>query len=124
MSLLLAGTRTDHPSLMRATRAVLPSLLHCGVRVFEYDAAMMHAKLACFDTDWCAVGTSNLDRQSFEHSYEVNLVVEDADFAKQATALFELDVARAREVTLESLGRRGFLERVRDRFWALLLRWI
>jgi cardiolipin synthase A/B len=124
VSLLLAGTRTDHPSLMRATRAVLPGLLKCGVRVFEYDAAMMHAKLACFDADWCAVGTSNLDRQSFEHSYEVNLVVEDAEFAKRATELFDTDVARAREVTVESLGARNFFERVRDRFWAVVLRWV
>jgi cardiolipin synthase len=92
--------------------------------VFEYDAAMMHAKLACFDTDWCAVGTSNLDRQSFEHNYEVNLIVEDADFAKGAAAVFDADAARAREVSLESLGRRGLLERMLDGFWALVLRWI
>src|SRR5262249_428911 len=38
VSLLLAGNRTDHPSLVRATRAVLPRLLERGVRVFEYDA--------------------------------------------------------------------------------------
>jgi len=122
VSLLLAGNRTDHPSLMRASRAVLPRLLECGVRVFEYDAAMMHAKLACFDTHWCAVGTSNLDRQSFEHSYEVNLIVEDAELAKQASALFDEDAARAREVSLESLGRRGFFERLLDGFWAFVLR--
>jgi cardiolipin synthase len=124
VSLLLAGSRTDHPSLLRATRAVLPRLLECGVRVFEYDAAMMHAKLACFDTHWCAVGTSNLDRQSFEHSYEVNLIVADADVTKRASALFDADAALAREVSLESLGRRSVLERVLDGFWALVLSWI
>jgi cardiolipin synthase len=124
VTLLLAGVRTDHPSLLRATRAVLPGILARGVRVFEYDAAMMHAKLACFDGDWCAVGTSNLDRQSFEHSYEVNLVIEDADVAKRALDLFDADVAEAREVTLESLGRRSLFERIRDRFWAIVLRWV
>jgi len=124
VSLLLAGDRTDHPSLMYATRAVLPRLLARGVRIFEYDAAMMHAKLACFDTDWCAVGTSNLDRQSFEHNYEVNLVVEDAELAKRASAVFDADAACAREVSLESLGRRSFFERIRDAFWAIVLRWV
>ncbi|MFI5315592.1 MAG: phosphatidylserine/phosphatidylglycerophosphate/cardiolipin synthase family protein [Myxococcota bacterium] len=124
VALLLAGDRTDHPSLQRAARAVLPRLLSCGVRAFEYDAAMMHAKLACFDTDWCAVGTSNLDRQSFEHSYEVNLIIEDAELAKRACALFDADVAAAREVSLESLGRRSLFERLRDRIAAILLRWI
>ncbi|HKC49503.1 MAG TPA: phospholipase D-like domain-containing protein [Myxococcota bacterium] len=124
VSLLLAGSRTDHPSLMRATRAVLPRLLEHGVRIFEYDVSMMHAKLACFDSDWCAVGTSNLDRQSFEHNYEVNLIVEDAEFAKGSSALFDADAAQAREVSLESLGRRSLVERMLDGFWAIVLRWI
>ena len=124
VSLLLAGTRTDHPSLLRATRAVLPGLLKHGVRIFEYDLAMMHAKVACFDTHWCAVGTSNLDRQSFEHSYEVNVVIEDAELAKRVCETFDADVARAREVTLESLGKRSLYERFRDRFWAIVLRWV
>jgi cardiolipin synthase A/B len=124
VTLLLAGTRTDHPSLLRATRAVLPALLKRGVRIFEYDVAMMHAKLACFDTHWCAVGTSNLDRQSFEHSYEVNVVIEDAELAKRVTELFDADAALAREVTLQSLEKRSLFERFRDRFWAIVLRWV
>ena len=124
VSLLLAGDRTDHPSLQRAARAVLPALLKRGVRVYEYDAEMMHAKLACFDEDYAVVGTSNLDRQSFEHSYEVNLILEDAELAKSIRERFDADVARARPVSLESLGRRSWLERLRDRLAALLLRWI
>src|SRR5258705_6588242 len=124
VSLLLAGNRTDHPSLQRAARAVLPALLKRGVRVYEYDAEMMHAKLACFDDDYAVVGTSTLDRQSFEHSYEVNLIFEDAELAKSIRERFDADVARARPVSLETLGRRSWLERLRDRFAALLLRWI
>ncbi len=124
VSLLLAGRRTDHPSLVSATRAVLPGLLKCGVRVFEYDQGMMHAKLASFDTTWCAVGTSNLDRQSLEHSYEVNLIVEDTELTKRVADVFDGDLAKAREITLESLGRRSFLERTRDGFWAFVLRWV
>ena len=124
VSLLLAGERTDHPSLQRAARAVLPALLKRGVAVREYDVAMMHAKLACFDDDFAVVGTSNLDRQSLYHSYEVNLILEDAELAKRIRERFDADTAKARPITLEMLAQRSFLERLRDRLAALLLRWI
>jgi cardiolipin synthase len=124
VALLLAGRSSDHQSLRRATRAVLPGLLARGVRVYEYDLAMMHAKLACFDSSWCVVGSSNLDRQSFEHSYEVNLVFENASLAQRVAARFDADIAMARQIDLAAFGRRGFIERLRDWLSALLLRWI
>jgi cardiolipin synthase len=124
VALLLAGDRTDHPSLRRAAHAVLPGLLERGVHVHEYDAEMMHAKVACFDQAWAIVGSSNLDRQSFEHSYEVNLVIEDAGVAKRLRDRIDGYLARARAVDLESLARRGVFERLRDRLAAILLRWV
>ena len=124
VSLLLAGDRTDHPSLQRAARSALPALLKRGVAVHEYDAEMMHAKLACFDDDFAVVGTSNLDRQSFYHSYEVNLILEDADLAKRVRERFDTDAARARTIDLATLARRSLFERVRDWLASLLLRWI
>ena len=124
VALLVAGDRTDHPSLRRASRAVLPGLLERGVHVHEYDRAMMHAKVACFDQSWAIVGSSNLDRQSFEHSYEVNLVIEDAGVAKLLRDRVDADLARARPVDLDALGRRGVFEQLLDRLVALLLRWI
>ncbi len=124
VALLLAGDRTDHPALQRAARAVLPGLLARGVRVHEFDDGMMHAKVACFDESWAIVGTSNLDRQSFEHSYEVNLVLEDAGLAKRLRDRIDADLARARPVDLESLARRGAWDRLLDRLAAVLLRWI
>jgi phosphatidylserine/phosphatidylglycerophosphate/cardiolipin synthase-like enzyme len=73
--LLLAGF-TDHPLVRWAARGRLPALLASGVRAFEFERSMMHAKVAVFDSSWALIGTSNLDRQSLEHSYEVNLLVE------------------------------------------------
>lgn len=124
VALLLAGNRTDHPSLQRAARAVLPQLLARGVRVHEYDAEMMHAKVACFDESWAILGTSNLDRQSFEHNFEVNLVIEDAGLAKRLRDRIDADLARARPVDLDSLARRGPWDRLLDRLAAILLRWL
>ncbi len=122
--LLLAGDHTDHPSLRRASRAVLPGLLERGVQVYEHDTEMMHAKVACFDHSWAVVGSSNLDRQSFEHSYEVNLVIEDEGIAKRLRDRIDADTAKGRHVDLATLASRGFIDRLLDRLAAVLLRWI
>ncbi len=124
VALLLAGQRTDHGSLRRAARAALPRLLECGVRVYEYDHHMMHAKVACFDDELTVVGSSNLDRQSLEHSYEVNLVIDDPGIAKRVRERFEAEVERARPVDLAALASRPPMERLLDWFASLLLRWI
>jgi len=121
VDLLWAG-RTDHPVLRRAARALLPRLLPSGVRIYEYKASIMHAKVALFDERWAIVGSSNLDRQSFEHSYEVNLVLEGGDVAEQVALAFERDIEISEPVDSERLARRGWLERMVDRLAALLLR--
>ena len=120
VDLVLAG-RTDHPVLRRAARSILPQLLERGISVHEYEPAMMHAKVAVFDGKWAVVGTSNLDRQSFEHSYEVNLILEGPEIAERLREAFRSDLIASRRVNQTTLARRSFFERALDRAAALLL---
>ena len=122
VELLLAGARHDHPFLRRAARALAPRLLASGVRLHEYGGAMMHAKVALFDDRWAIVGTSNLDRQSFEHSYEVNLVLEGGDVAERLGGMLDRDLAGSAVVDARFLAARGPLERLLDRLARILLR--
>lgn len=123
ISLILAGY-TDHPILRRAARNLIPRLLATGVEVFEHHAAMLHAKSAVFDSRWVVVGTSNLDRQSFQHSYEVNLILEGGDIAQRLQAIFQRDRARSTRIDEGMLARRGWAERLLDRASAVILRLI
>ena len=120
VELLLAG-HSDHPILRRAARSIVPRILRAGVRVSEYHRAMMHAKVAVFDGEWGLVGTSNLDRQSFEHSYEVNLIVEGEEAAGLLARQVRKDLADAEALDAEALARRGPIERTVDRLAALVL---
>ncbi|MDX2170083.1 MAG: phospholipase D-like domain-containing protein [Deltaproteobacteria bacterium] len=120
ISLLVAG-RTDHPLLRRATRNLIPRLLAAGVAVYEYDHSMLHAKTTVVDGVWTLAGTSNLDRQSFEHSYEVNLVVEGGALPGQLAAVHAADLQRATRVDAAHLARRGLVERTLDRAAAAAL---
>lgn len=119
---LVTAGRTDHPLLRRAARAILPRLLERGVRVYEDHERMMHAKLAAFDDDLAVLGTSNLDRQSLEHSYEVNLLVEDPEVARWVRERFGPETTGMSAVDLPTLARGGPLSRAIDRLAAWIVR--
>ena len=114
VELLLAG-RTDHPILRRAARSYAPRLLDAGVRVYEDHQAMLHAKSTVVDERWAIAGSSNLDRQSFQHSYEVNLVIQGGEVPRRLAALFDQDLRRATRVDAAFLEQRSWTERALDR---------
>ena len=120
VELLIAGY-SDHPFTRWAAHARLPGLLKCGVRVYEYNRSMMHAKFAVFDEAWAVLGSSNLDRQSLQHSYEVNLVVEGGGFPRSLSRMFDADILESQHITEESLGRRPWYSWLRDRLAASIL---
>jgi cardiolipin synthase len=121
VEILIAGY-SDHPITRWAAHALLPELLERGVRVYEFDRSMMHAKFAVFDESWAVLGTSNLDRQSLEHSYEVNLVVEGGKLPANLANLLDADATNSLSVTALDLKRRSWAHRVRDRLAAAILR--
>ena len=120
VEILIAGY-SDHPFTRWAAHGLLPNLLERGVRVYEYDRSMMHAKLAVFDESWAVLGTSNLDRQSLEHSYEVNLVVEGGELPGKLSDLLDADATDSRAITALELKQRSWACRMRDRLAAAIL---
>jgi cardiolipin synthase len=83
---------------------------------------MMHAKVALFDERWAIVGSSNLDRQSFEHSYEVNLVLEGGGVADSFRESFARDLSHSHMMDAEALAQRSLLDRMLDRMASWVLR--
>lgn len=105
VTLLLQG-RSDHPLLHYATQSLYDRMLAAGVRVFEYDRAELHAKVAVVDDDWATVGSSNIDPFSLLLAREANIVVRDAGFADELRASLAAVVASAaREVRAEEQRR-------------------
>ena len=90
----------------RASRAGYRQFLEAGVRIFEYGGPMIHAKTLVADGWLSKVGSTNLNFSSLAANWEIDLVVEDADFASQMEELFEDDISKSREVRLEGSGRR------------------
>lgn len=103
--LLIPGA-TDIPIMRAASHAGLRPLLEAGVRVFEWNGAMMHAKTAVADGRWARVGSTNLNLLSWVGNWELDVIVEDAKFAEEMESAYLDDLSLATEIVLEGKRRR------------------
>lgn len=102
--LLLPGA-SDIPPMKLLSRAGYRVLLEAGVRIFEWDGVMLHAKTAVADSTWSRIGSTNLNPASWFGNYELDVVVEDAAFAEQMEQLYQDDLLRSTEVVLDARRR-------------------
>jgi cardiolipin synthase len=109
--LLLPGV-IDHYMVRQAGWSQLGRLLQAGIQVYEYRAALLHAKTMVIDSIWTTVGSTNLDRRSFELNEELNLVVYSAEIARRLERVFMDDLERSRPVTYERWKNRGIVSRL------------
>ena len=107
---MVAGT-TDVQAVLLASRSIYGLLLKAGVRLFEWEGRVLHAKTATVDRRWSTVGSSNLDRQSLRFNLEVNVIVRDSAFAGAMEAMFFQDLDSCREITLDTWEKRSLWER-------------
>jgi cardiolipin synthase len=102
---LLVPGASDIPVVAALSRAGYRPLLDAGVRVFEWNGSMLHAKSAIADTHWARVGSTNLNFASWMANFELDVAVEDARFADRMAKTYEEDLARATEIVLTRRNR-------------------
>ena len=117
---VLVPAESDVPLAQAAGRFFYGPLLRSGVRIFEYQPAVLHAKTVVVDGAWSLVGSANLDFRSFTLNFELGAIVFDRAFAARLEERFARDLAESREVSLPSVERRRFAERARLGFARLL----
>jgi cardiolipin synthase A/B len=98
---LLVPGATDIPLLRPFSQAGYRALLEAGVRIFEWNGRMVHAKTAVADGLWARVGSTNLNVSSWLGNCELDAVVEDAGFAAQLEEMYLRDLANTTEVVLD-----------------------
>lgn len=97
---LLVPSSSDIPFISPLSRASYRPLLEAGVRVFEWNGSMIHAKTAVADGRWARVGSSNLNLASWISNYELDIAVEDREFAETMETMYLTDLDNATEIML------------------------
>jgi cardiolipin synthase len=103
--LLVPGAGSDIPMLRALSRAGYRALLEAGVRIFEWNGPMLHAKTAVADGRWARVGSTNLNLASWLGNRELDVVVENEGFGRVMQAMFEDDLGNATEIVLGRWAR-------------------
>lgn len=99
---LLVPNGTDIPILRPLSRAGYRPLLEAGVRVFEWNGTMVHAKTAVADGQWARVGSTNLNIGSWLGNCELDAVIEDGPFAREMEGMYLEDLTNATEIVLDA----------------------
>ena len=113
---IVPGEDADVPIVRQAGRWHYEMLLRRGIRIYEYQPTMMHAKTMVVDGTWSTIGSSNFDDRSFRLNDEVNVNVYDAGVARQMEAMFFADLEQSEEITRRKWLRRPWLDKVKEQF--------
>jgi cardiolipin synthase len=103
IQILTAGPHIDHPMIRRLSHRSVRRLLQAGAEIYEYEPAMIHAKLMTVDSQWNVVGSTNFDHRSFALNDEVNLAVLDRELAATIEGDLSDDLKQSRRLTLPEL---------------------
>src|SRR5579871_1460776 len=99
---LLVPRSTDVPFISALSRAGFRPLLEAGVRIFEWNGPMLHAKTAVADGRLARIGSSNSNLASWIANRELDVTTTDPRLAAEMAAMFENDLGNATEIMLRS----------------------
>ncbi|HUE81411.1 MAG TPA: phospholipase D-like domain-containing protein [Pyrinomonadaceae bacterium] len=102
---LLVPGGSDTPLMPSISRAGYRPLLEAGVRVFEWNGSMLHAKTAVADGQWSRVGSTNLNIASWIGNWELDVAIEDFRVGEAMEDMYLEDLSHSTEIVLTARNR-------------------
>ncbi|MGR8012064.1 phospholipase D-like domain-containing protein [Streptomyces hypolithicus] len=114
VEILLPGPHTDKRVCQLAGQWYYEDLTECGVKIYQYQPTMMHAKVITVDRIASLIGSTNFNRRSLDHDEEVMLAVLDPEFTATLDGHFDEDLAVSELIAPGRWKRRSAAQRVRE----------
>jgi cardiolipin synthase len=111
---MIVSGKSDHPVLVNIGRSYYEELLRYGVKIYEYNAGINHAKVALVDEHWLMVGSANLDVRSMRLNFELNALVRDAGTAAALERVLDKDMAGSLPIVMEEFAKRSRWQRWKE----------
>ncbi len=111
---LMVSAQADSSVVTWCVRSYFQRFLKAGIRIFLYPEGFLHSKIITVDDTVCTIGTANVDDRSFQHNYEVNAVIYEADTARELRMDFEADSKKSIELNYESFSHRPWRYRLAE----------
>ncbi len=103
---LTVSNKTDVKTTWYAGRTYYERLLEGGVKIYEYQPTMMHAKSMVVDGMWSSIGSMNFDNRSLSFNDEAQLVALDRHVGAQMDSIFMNDIKWSKEIKLDEFRKR------------------
>lgn len=117
---LLMPAESDVELLRYAAQHSYQRLLKAGIKLYEYQDTMLHAKTAVIDGVWSTVGSANLDYRSFIHNDEANAIVIGREFGRSMEQMYEDDLKNARQIDAQTWKQRPLTQKLKESFAAAI----
>lgn len=102
-----------------ASRTFFDDLLEAGVKIYHFEAGLLHTKSVLIDNKLALVGTVNMDLRSFLLNFEITVAVEDRNFANEVATLHENYLANSSALNMQEWINRPFYHRIIERLFFL-----
>ena len=114
VEILLPGPHADKRFAQLSSERSYEPLLKAGVRIWNFQPSMLHAKILTVDGILTSLGSANMNYRSILHDEEVNVVVFDRDFTAELDRQFTDDLERSIEIDLERWQDRGLAQKAKE----------
>lgn len=111
---IMLPERSDSHMLDKASASYIAECLRAGIKIYRYNAGMLHSKMIIVDDDFVTVGSTNFDFRSFEHNFESNIFIYSNEFNARMLGIFADDLAHSTRITPQAWSKRPLLHRATE----------
>ena len=115
---LMVPLRGDSLLADLASHSYYKEVMKAGVKIYQYEAGYLHAKVVLADDNFVTVGSTNIDFRSFEHNFEINAFIYDPEVVREMKRIFMNDLEHSKRVVASEWKKRPLW----NRFWESLVR--
>lgn len=101
-----------------ASHSYYKEAMTAGVKIYQYEAGYLHAKMILADDNFVTIGSTNIDFRSFEHNFEINAFIYDPKVARRMKHIYMADLEKSTRIVLSEWKERPLW----NRFWESLVR--
>ena len=117
---IMIPARSDSTLLTYSTFSYIKECLAAGIKVYLYEAGMLHAKTVIVDDEFVSVGSTNIDFRSFEHNFESNVFIYSREVNRQMRDIFLNDINDCVRLNATEWNKRPKTQKMKESMYRLL----
>ena len=111
---IMIPSRSDSAILRYASFSYISECLKAGIKIYLYEAGMLHSKTLVVDDEFCTVGSTNFDFRSFEHNFECNMFIYSTEVNAHMREIFMDDLRECTRVNAAQWRRRSLGQKTKE----------